>query len=111
MNADPNFDATAGSLPEVLQADWPRQQVMTLFAELKAGAEVEHVQVRSCGSQGTTDQKVTLDQAETLFAAGDAQAFQIRYRYDGETWCDTILPQTDGAKVIRYRQTQRSIGD
>lgn len=104
MNGDPNSNATDDSVPEVLQAEWPRHQILTYFADLRAGADVDHVQVRSRGPQGIEDRKTTLQQADALFAAGDAQAIQIKYRFDGEAWCDTLLPQADGTKVIRIRQ-------
>lgn len=104
MTTDPDDGSESESLPEVLQAEWPRHQVLTYFGDLTAGAEVDHVQVRSRGPDGIEDRKTTLRQAETLFTAGDAQAIQIKYRFAGEAWCDTLLPQADGAKVIRSQQ-------
>lgn len=104
MNAHPNSNGGDDSLPEVLQAVWPRHQVLDFFADLRAGANVDHVQVRSRNADGIEDRKTTLREAEALFTAGDAQAIQVKYRFDGEAWCDTVLPQADGAKVIRSRQ-------
>lgn len=87
------------SLPEILQAEWARDQVMALFADLAAGAEVRHVQLRTADADATTG----LAEAEAAFAAGRAQAIQVRYRFEGELWCDTIMPGDPTTKIIRNR--------
>jgi hypothetical protein len=86
-------------LPEILQAEWARDQVLQLFADLCAGAEVQQVQLRSA----TTDAAVTLETAQAAFAADQAQAIQVRYIFEGEVWCDTILPGNPTTKIIRNR--------
>jgi hypothetical protein len=93
-------------LPEILQAFWARDQVLQLFAELAAGAVVQHVQLKSA----TTDDTVPLAAAESAFIADEAHAIQVRYQFEGEVWCDTILPGNPTTKIIRTRipQTFRS---
>ncbi|TWU48661.1 hypothetical protein Poly51_45620 [Rubripirellula tenax] len=86
-------------LPEILQAEWSSDQVMQLFADLSAGAVVQHVQLKSSRSDGT----VTLQNAVSAFAAREAQAIQIRYDFEGESWCDTIMPGDPTTKIIRNR--------
>ncbi|WP_153555535.1 hypothetical protein [Roseimaritima sediminicola] len=86
-------------LPEILQAEWARDQVLQLFADLAAGADVQHVQLRS----SATDAAVALAEAQAAFAAGDAQAIQVRYVFEGEMWCDTIMPGNPTTKIIRNR--------
>ncbi len=86
-------------LPEILQAEWAKDQVLQLFADLAAGADVQHVQLRS----STTDATVNLAAAEQAFAIGDAQAIQVRYVFEGEMWCDTIMPGDPTTKIIRNR--------
>lgn len=87
------------AIPELLQAEWGNDQVMALFADLAAGAEVQHVQLRTQSSDST----VTLSQAESSFQSGQALAIQVRYRFEDELWSDTIMPGDPTTKIIRNR--------
>jgi hypothetical protein len=87
------------SLPEILQAEWAKDQVLQLFADLSEGAVVQHVQLKSSTTNGT----VTLAVAEAAFAADRAQAIQVRYRFQDDVWCDTIMPGSPTTKIIRSR--------
>ncbi|EMI53967.1 hypothetical protein [Rhodopirellula sallentina] len=86
-------------LPEILQAEWAKDQVMQLFADLSEGADVQHVQLKS----SKTDATVSLADAARSFAENDAQAIQVRYLFEGEMWCDTIMPGDPTTKIIRNR--------
>jgi hypothetical protein len=84
---------------EVLQAEWSFDQLLQLFSDLQAGAEVEHVQLRTA----QRDQAVSLTEAEHAFVQGIARAVQVRYRFEGELWCDTILPGDPTTTIVRTR--------
>ena len=86
-------------LPEILQAEWAKVQVLQLFADLAAGAQVQHVQLKTAA----TDATVPLAAAEAAFVADDAHAIQVRYVFEGEMWCDTIMPGNPTTKIIRNR--------
>lgn len=86
-------------LPEILQAEWAKDQVLQLFDDLAAGADVQHVQLKS----DTTDATVDLAAAQAAFAADTAQAIQVRYVFESEMWCDTIMPGAPTTKIIRNR--------
>ena len=86
-------------LPEILQAEWAKDQVMQLFADLAAGAEIQHVQLKS----STSDATVSLATAEAAYAADQARVIQVRYFFEGELWCDTIMPGNPTTKIIRNR--------
>jgi hypothetical protein len=86
-------------LPEILQAEWAKDQVLQLFADLANGADVQHVQLKS----SSTDATVPLAVAEAAFLADQAQAIQVRYSFEGEMWCDTIMPGSPTTKIIRNR--------
>lgn len=86
-------------LPEILQAEWAKDQVLQLFADLAGGADVQQVQMKT----HVTDAAVTLATAEAVFAADEAQAIQVRYVFEGEMWCDTIMPGNPTTKIIRNR--------
>lgn len=87
---------------EILQAEWGKDQVLQLFADLAAGTEVQHVQLRTPGA----DRTVALAEAETAFARGQAKAIQVRYVFEGEAWCDTIMPGDPTTKIIRSRMPE-----
>ncbi len=86
-------------LPELLQAEWARDQIMALFADLAAGATIQHVQLRT----QSTDQVATLAEAKAAFVAGQAKAIQVRYVFEGELWSDTIIPGDPTTSIIRNR--------
>ncbi|WP_182866874.1 hypothetical protein [Stieleria mannarensis] len=86
-------------LPEILQAEWASDQIMALFADLDAGTEIQHVQLRT----DSDDAAVTLADAEAAFVQGTARAIQVRYRFEDELWSDTILPGDPTTKIIRSR--------
>lgn len=90
---------TSDPLPDLLEAQWSREQMLQLFADLAAGADVHHVQLRTAGVDATVD----LSAAQAAFSAGQASAIQIRYRFEGENWSDTIMPGRDSSKIIRSR--------
>lgn len=85
--------------PELLQADWTRDQVMALFADLAAGSTIQYVQLRTEAS----DRTVTLDEARASFVADEARAIQVRYLYEGDRWSDTILPGEPLTRILRIR--------
>jgi len=96
-------DDDSADLPELLEGVWPRGRILELFEDLHLGAEVSHVQLRERTAEGVQDHTTSLDQARDSFETGAAQAIQIRYTFEEETWCDTLMPQGNATKVIRTR--------
>ena len=86
-------------LTELLEAEWARDQVLQLFLDLTAGAEVQHVQLRTASD----DRRATLAEAESAFIEGCVKAIQVRYRFEGDLWSDTIVPGDPTTKIIRSR--------
>lgn len=97
MNPDEAHPDEPGS--EILEAEWARDQVLQLFADLAAGTGVQLVQLRTPQADAT----VPLAEAEAAFASNRAEAVQIRYLFEGESWCDTIMPGDPTTKIIRTR--------
>ena len=95
MNLEPE-------LSELLEAEWACDQVLQLFCDLAAGAEVQHVQLRTASE----DRRTTLAEAESAFIEGSARAIQVRYRFEGDLWSDTIMPGDPTTKIIRSRMPQ-----
>ncbi len=91
-------------LPEILQAEWSADQVLQLFDDLRDGSDVRHVRLKS----PKTDATVTLAEARDAFAAKEAIAIQVRYVFENEMWCDTIMPGDPTTKIIRNRLPNES---
>ncbi|MCA9264660.1 MAG: hypothetical protein KDA60_12455 [Planctomycetales bacterium] len=88
--------------PEVVEANWDHEQIAALFADLSQGADIKHVQVRSrTAANRVDDRQVTLQQAHELLQDGRARAIQIYYEFNGLSWCDTLVPQSDSVRIIR----------
>lgn len=92
-------------IPEVLLAEWSTDQILDLFSDLQEGAEVLFVQLRTSSS----DQPATLQDAKRSFVNGMALAIQVRYRFEGELWSDTILAGDPTSRIIRSRLPESSI--
>ncbi|TWU62197.1 hypothetical protein [Crateriforma conspicua] len=86
-------------LPEILEAEWAKDQVLQLFTDLSAGADVRHVQLKT----PEMDAEVPLPMAEAAFGRDQATAIQVRYVFESEMWCDTIMPGNPTTKIIRTR--------
>ena len=86
----------------MLEACWDRDQVDALFADLKQGAEVKQVQVRTTsGDHRPKDSPLTLEQARELLDDSRTKAIQIYYEYDSQSWCDTLMVLPDTFRIIR----------
>ncbi len=94
-------DETPPGEPQMFEASWQKSQIEQLFKDLSLGADIEHVQVRTSETGAKSDRPVTLDQAEQLFREGSAKAIQIRYRFEGQTWCDTLMVHSDMVRIVR----------
>ncbi|MFO0915238.1 MAG: hypothetical protein U0795_19910 [Pirellulales bacterium] len=86
-------------VPEILQAEWSTDQVLKLFDDLRDGAGIQHVQLKS----RSTNAAVALDVARHAYKTGIAVAIQIRYSFENEMWCDTIMPGDPTTRIIRNR--------
>lgn len=91
-------------LPVLHEAILSAEELVRLFDDLQRSAAIERVTIRSAGARRAESLAISLDEARTLFASGDAAAVQVRYEYDGAAWCDTILRTPGGARIVRMKQ-------
>jgi hypothetical protein len=92
-----------------LEAEWDREKVNTLFDDLLRAeelrhAQIHHVQVRTSASPSLQDCQTTLGEARRLLDTGEARAIQIRYTFDQENWCDTLMVLPESIRVVRTRE-------
>ncbi len=79
-----------------------------LFEDLDALAEIREVQVKGAADQYAQDRPVKLREALGLLLAGRVRGAQVLYEYDGRTWCDTVIRQSAGHRLIRIETPRRA---
>ncbi len=91
-------------LPGLNQAllDWPG--VEALLRDIGACTEVTEI-IPKAAAQGyvTENAVLTLDDARRLLAERTVRGLQIRYRYDGADWWDTLMVLPEGWRLVRIR--------
>ncbi len=75
-----------------------------LFRDLAACTTVHAVIPKHAARSHTGTDTITLETARTRLAAGLLLGVQIRYSYDGHTWCDTLLRRPAGLTLVRIRE-------
>lgn len=75
-----------------------------LFRDLAACTRVHAVIPKYARNAHTGSATLTLEAARTRLAAGLLLGVQIRYAYDGHTWCDTLLRRPSGLTLVRIRE-------
>lgn len=76
-----------------------------LFADLEACAEILAV-IPKAGPGYVSPRTISLQAGRNQFAAGQLRGLQVRYRFQGTEWWDTLLPEADGARVTRIKPCQ-----
>ena len=74
-----------------------------LFADLATTATVLSVREKSGPSAYTSADELPPDATLARLLSGTARAAQVRYRFDGYEWSDTIMTIPNGFRVVRCR--------
>lgn len=88
-------------LPPVHDAVLDDAFVERLFADVGACTELLSVSTKGGSAQRAEALSMPLDHAFRQLATGAVHAVQLRYRHEGREWCDTILRQPAGYRVVR----------
>ena len=91
---------TEPALPELHQGNLDADALRALFQQLAAVAEVGGVLINGRPAAGGSGE-VTLSEALDLLLAGSVRGVQVRYRFEGSHWVDTVMPGTDGFRLVR----------
>jgi hypothetical protein len=106
MSTAPSLDPLR--LPPLQQTVLDVATADALFRDLAACADILAVIPKHGPRQHSTHDVTTLEQARTRLSAGLLLGVQIRYRYQGETWCDTLLRRPAGLTLVRIREADVS---
>ena len=91
--------------PQLFQSELNPDEVEALFSDLEFGAEVTHVQVKMASGMGAADSKKTLAEAHELLQLGEVVAIQIRYCYEQQDWCDTLMVLPHAVRIVRTKSS------
>lgn len=96
----------SGPMPQLQQADLDPATLDALFADLAQCAQIDEVLVKGA-ADGRAGRLAGLEQARAALAAG-ARAVQIRYRWQGATWLDTLMRTPQGVRIVRTAVPQEA---
>lgn len=91
------------SLPDLHQATLDRHTLEQLFKDLETHAEVNDVIPKFAQRGYVPEGPITLEEARKLLFFNSARGVQIRYRYEGADWWDTIMSAPEGFRLVRIR--------
>lgn len=95
-------DAT--DLPPMQSAILDEPTLAALVRDLNQCAHINEVLVKG-GPQTQTDaQQIKLDDAVLKLLNGELRGVQIRYRHEGQPWCDTLMRTNEGIRLVRVQQ-------
>ena len=91
-------------LPPLQQAVLDVATADALFRDLAACTQIHAVIPKYAARGHTAAETISLETARTRLAAGLLLGVQIRYAFDGHTWCDTLLRRPAGLTLVRIRE-------
>lgn len=80
--------------PEMLQA---------YFLDLEWFAAIAEVLPKYKVNTFVSDEPITLQTGRALLQGGQLHGLQIRYRFEGSTWWDTLLVGPRGIRMVRIQ--------
>lgn len=105
VRGDPSSSPDEPKLPDLNEAVLDAATLEQLFRDLEACVQITEIIPKLAERRMVTDQtsKLTLAQARELLLSGKARGIQIRYRYEGADWWDTLMQTPQGVRLVRIR--------
>jgi hypothetical protein len=91
-------------LPQLQDAHLDAETLEQLARDLASFAQVDEVLLKGGSMAMTSGKSVALAEALEALRQGRVLGVQIRYRYDGTSWCDTLLRTAHGIRLVRIAQ-------
>ncbi len=88
-------------LPELTEADLDEAGLRALFRDLESAARIDEIRCKRAPLEHGEAAPVSSEDALRWLLEGRVRGVQVHYRYEGETWCDTILATPHGHRVVR----------
>jgi MauM/NapG family ferredoxin protein len=88
-------------LPELREADLDEAGLRALFRDLAAATQIDEVRCKRRPEERAEPPQTSPEDALSWLLEERVRGVQIRYRYEGEAWVDTILATTRGYRIVR----------
>jgi hypothetical protein len=92
------------SLPTLHDALLDEGTLAQLARDLEGFAQVEEVLLKGGPTARAGERSVPLAEALEALRQGRVLGVQIRYRYQGTVWWDTLLRTAHGVRLVRIEQ-------
>lgn len=92
------------ALPPIHVADIDRDKLGELFTDVEAlGEQLEIVLKRGAEARVDAGPCASLAQAMELLTCGTVLGVQLRYRFEGADWWDTLMRTPTGFRLVRIQ--------
>jgi hypothetical protein len=94
------------ALPALQQAALDRETLEALFRDLSQCVSLLAVLPKGVAQGHAAEQGISLEAAKEGFIAGTLRGVQIRYLFEGQEWCDTLLNSPSGPRLVRINTSE-----
>ena len=91
-------------LPDLHETVLDTETLSAYFDDLASHAEVFDVIAKGAPQQYAGEQALDLAGGRALIESGLTRGLQVRYRFQGAEWWDTMICQADGVRLVRIEQ-------
>ncbi len=91
----------APRLPDVQQSVLDDATLQALFRDLAQFTQILAVIPKMSAAAMVAETSLNLENAHDGLRSGAYRGVQVRYRYDNQEWCDTLLNTPAGIKLVR----------
>ncbi|WP_164002865.1 hypothetical protein [Pyxidicoccus caerfyrddinensis] len=100
----------AKALPSLQQADLDAATLARLVSDIQRLAVVDEVLLKGADASMASTQRRTLAEAVDALQQGLVMGVQVRYRYQGQSWWDTLLRAPQGIRLVRITHDLEAAG-
>lgn len=98
-------------LPAVQQAVLDPATLEALFCDLAQCTQILAVVPKTAGRSQVQERSIALAAARTGLDSGAYRGVQIRYHYQSQEWCDTLMATPGGIRLVRIRMDEARASD
>jgi hypothetical protein len=91
-------------LPPLQRALLDEATLNQLFLDVAEAAELIDIAIKRGDEMHATEEPPSLEQARDALVRGKAFGVQLRYRYRGTEWWDTLMRTEAGVCLVRFER-------
>jgi hypothetical protein len=91
------------SFPELVEGVVDAATLHDLVRDLQTLTTIDEIQLKGGAQSHGERANIDLSEAVTLLIANKLRGLQIRYRWEGVGWIDTLLCTPEGIRIIRTK--------